>query len=227
MAGAAPQQSSKPTKKYSRKDVHKKDKPKLTKDDRRAKYTQLARDREGRRRRQLQSSTLVCYQCRQRGHAVADCPNNTTGGGDRKKKSHTIAPSRICFKCGSTEHSLSKCPKRNVGNADDLPFCHCFICNEKGHLSSKCPKNDHGIFVNGGECKNCGSNLHTSKNCPDREDLKKTKEKSVTGVPDIDPSSLLEGEGDHMPDLDAKKQKKKNEEQESKQKKTKRRVVNF
>jgi len=230
--------ASKPANKnVGRKDAHKKDKPTISKAERRAKYTQLARERENRKRRQMQSSNLVCYQCRQKGHAVIDCPNNgsQTSGASKRKSPGAAASSsssRVCFKCGSTEHSLSKCPKRNDGDANDLPFCHCFICNKKGHLSSKCPENENGIFVNGGECKTCGSKYHTSKNCPMKDDAKKQKkERSVTGEPEIDPSSLLEGEGDEMPDLDIVRPKGNTEKEEKINKKmpqaTKRRVVHF
>ena len=110
-----------------------------------------------------------------------------------------------------------------------------------GHLSSQCPSNTHGIYVNGGECKQCGSNLHTSKQCPQREDVVKKKEKSVTGLPEVDGDALLrlggEGGGDDMPELyksrnnndGGKQQQQQQDEKKSagSPKKAKRRVVNF
>ncbi|CAB9506149.1 Zinc finger, CCHC domain containing [Seminavis robusta] len=197
-------------------------KPKMTKEERRAKYTQLARDRETRRRKKLQHANVICYNCRERGHAVADCPNNT---GERKKTQSTI-----CFKCGSTEHSLSQCPKRQNSNSSDLPFCHCFICHQTGHLSSKCPQNEKGIFVNGGACKKCGSKQHTSKQCPENQDNNnKKKEKSVTGLPEINPQSLMEGKGDDLAGISEEPTTTTDttDKPEKKQQKKKRRVVKF
>jgi zinc finger CCHC domain-containing protein 9 len=213
-------------------------KPKLTKEDRRAKYTLLARERESQKRRKLQTSHLICYQCRQKGHAVADCPNNNSTTTNNKNKN---VPTRLCFQCGSTEHSLSSCPKRQKlshGEEEELPFCHCFICNQKGHLSSKCPQNNHGIYVNGGgECKTCGSNLHTSKACPEATNntTKKMKKEVSSSLPNMDPDTLLHGQGDDLAGMEEEelsrttiRKDKTPDTQQRKQRNTKkRRVVNF
>lgn len=250
MAGTTSTTTSSPPPNKKKGNHHKKNKndlrpkPKITKEERRAKYTQLARDREARKRRKLATSNVVCFQCRQKGHGIADCPQNNTQSKAEKQKNNpavsntmTMTKTRVCYKCGSTEHPLSKCPKRNEGGEDYLPFCHCFICNEKGHLSAKCPKNDHGIFVHGGECKQCGSKLHTSKDCPDKEDSRKAsskKEKASIGE-EIDPDTLLEGEGDDLvgaveknSSSEQQKMKKEGDNGNGNQKQKKKpRVVNF
>lgn len=45
----------------------------------------------------------MCFNCRQTGHEVADCPEV------RKDVDHGAG---ICFKCGSTEHRLERCRVR-------------------------------------------------------------------------------------------------------------------
>ena len=45
----------------------------------------------------------MCYNCRQAGHEIADCPEI--------RKDHDQGAG-ICFKCGSTEHRLEKCRTR-------------------------------------------------------------------------------------------------------------------
>lgn len=237
----SPSSSSSKRKKTGNNNNKKFSKTPITKEERRAKYTQLARDRETKRRKRQATSHLVCYQCRQKGHAVADCPQNSKSNDPKRNSkqpasSAASAATTICYKCGSTEHPLSKCPKRNDGDVDDLPYCHCFICNQMGHLSSKCPQNTHGIFVNGGQCKTCGSKYHTSKNCPERQDATKKKDKQVTEkeLPEIDEAELLQGQGDDiMPSSTSKdanaNQKKDETEKSNNKKKAKpsRRVVNF
>ena len=69
--------------------------------------------------------------------------------------------------CDSTAHSLSGCPIP-TSPLDPTPFATCFICLASGHLSSLCPSNPgRGIYVNGGNCKVCGSTAHRAKDCPD------------------------------------------------------------
>jgi zinc finger CCHC domain-containing protein 9 len=169
-------------------------KPKLSKEDRRAKYTELARQRASKDRERAVGRKSICFQCRQRGHTVANCPNSTVAN--------------CCYKCGSTEHTLGNCPKRprkgagggsGNGNGDGgnlLPFATCFVCNESGHLASQCPNNAKGIYINGGSCKICGSTQHRGTECPERkarESTPRADEKEGSGaVSDDEYSDLLD-----------------------------------
>jgi len=174
---------------------------KLTKEERRAKYTARARDR------QLHQKTkdLVCYHCREKGHSIQQCPqqqannNQTNNKSNSKKKKMVATPATaICYKCGSTEHTLASCPKNTkYGDGDaqqHLPFATCFICQEQGHLASSCSQNKHGIFVNGGACKHCGSNRHRGADCPERAKQKRADGTEPGGgrVEEVDVSDLLE-----------------------------------
>lgn len=166
-------------------------KPKMTKEERRKKYTDIARKRRekqnGFRRGEGKSKNFVCYNCRQPGHNAADCPNLGGGSGAengvctpvarRDGSSSSSTPATIlCYKCGSTEHALHNCPKRHRGDRSHLPFATCFICNEKGHLASACSKNKTGIYVNGGCCRTCGSTQHLATNCPERKKKKRSEQ---------------------------------------------------
>ena len=173
---------------------------KLTKEERRAKYTARARDRQLHQK----NKDLVCYHCREKGHSIQQCPqqqaNHKTNNNDNKKKKKVVAPSTaICYKCGSTEHTLASCPKNKKGGEGDdsqhlLPFATCFICQEQGHLASSCSQNKHGIFVNGGACKHCGSNRHRGADCPERAKWKRADGTEPGGgrVEEVDVSDLLE-----------------------------------
>jgi zinc finger CCHC domain-containing protein 9 len=164
-------------------------KPKLSKEDRRAKYTELARQRASKDRERSVGRKSICFQCRQRGHTVANCPNSTVAN--------------CCYKCGSTEHTLGNCPKRSrrgdssSGDGGNLlPFATCFVCNESGHLASQCPHNAKGIYINGGSCKVCGSTQHRGTECPERkakESKPRADEKGGSGaVSDDEYSDLLD-----------------------------------
>ena len=141
-------------------------KPKLTKAERRAKYTQRARDRQ----LQQRHAQTVCYHCRKRGHAVAHCPQNA-------------ASKSICFKCGSTQHGLWKCPQLLSSKSDStdfLPFATCFVCQQKGHLASSCPQNPHGVYVQGtGACQSCGSKQHRKSDCPQKQQQQQETQSAV------------------------------------------------
>ena len=155
------------TKGYEKCPAKAKRKPKMTKEERRAKYTEIARKRRQKEQQRISgryngNKQTVCYHCRQPGHAVANCPT-------KEKTTEEV----LCYKCGSTEHPLSSCPKRNSGNHDDLPYATCFLCKEKGHLVSTCPQNKKGIYVNGGSCRHCGSHQHLATDCPEKK--KKSK----------------------------------------------------
>jgi hypothetical protein len=42
-------------------------------------------------------------------------------------------------------------------------------------LISKCPENTKGIFVNGGECRKCGSKEHVASQCTETKPSKEEK----------------------------------------------------
>lgn len=148
-------------------------KRKITKEERRAKYTQKAKAR----RTKKNHSDKVCFNCRRKGHTAAECPN-VNKDADGSMTTATKLRSQMCYKCGSYEHSLKQCPKltpseRKVGNSGRLdyfnivlPFATCFICTKKGHLSSQCEQNENGLYVKGGSCKICGSKTHLVADCP-------------------------------------------------------------
>ena len=198
-------------------------KPKITKAERKEKYTRLARERSAQQALRRRGQSLVCFHCRERGHAVEHCPNVTAG---KNKGPRGAGRPKICYKCGSTEHGLGACPQRNEGDANDLPFASCFVCGEKGHLASGCSKNEKGIYINGGECKTCGSKQHLSKDCPKRAEGEQKKADSDSDEDSQQFADLLEGEGD---DNVAEKGTTSESERplETKAPKPKRRVVKF
>ena len=164
-------------------------KPKMTKAERREKYTRLARERSMQKALRRKGQTLTCFHCRQRGHVAEHCPDakETSSIKNRNK-----AP-KCCYKCGSTEHGLGACPQRNEG--PDLPFATCFVCGMQGHLASKCSANEKGIYVKGGSCKTCGSKQHLSKFCPNKN--RKADDSDASDADDgPQEADLLGGQGD-------------------------------
>mmetsp|Transcript_8136 Transcript_8136/g.10639 ORF Transcript_8136/g.10639 Transcript_8136/m.10639 type:complete len:195 (+) Transcript_8136:92-676(+) len=193
----------------------KKDNPKvkMTKEERRSKYTNLARERSQNQRRRLGERNLVCFHCRQRGHGVENCP---------QKEAATISK-KCCYKCGSTEHGLEACPKK--GSNQSLPFATCFICQQQGHLSSQCSNNENGIYVNGGCCKVCGSKSHLSKGCTEKQaKIKSDSEGKIQGLPPMENfDDLIEHDTDKPKPMKKDAPKKESEKNVTK----KRRVVKF
>eukprot|EP00934_Nitzschia_sp_Nitz4_P002519 Nitzschia sp. Nitz4//scaffold54_size114964//102586//103203//NITZ4_003871-RA/size114964-processed-gene-0.48-mRNA-1//1//CDS//3329554411//2509//frame0 len=164
-------------------------KPKMTKEERRKKYTDIARKRREKQYQNDKYKNAICFLCRRKGHSVSQCPDKETAG------NRNNSDSTLCFKCGSTEHSLAQCPQQK-GRPDhsNLPFATCFLCNEKGHLVSACPKNQKGIYVNGGCCRHCGSTQHLSKDCAEKASKAKEDKKSDGKLPTDDIDDLLEEE---------------------------------
>mmetsp|Transcript_25194 Transcript_25194/g.29156 ORF Transcript_25194/g.29156 Transcript_25194/m.29156 type:complete len:235 (+) Transcript_25194:118-822(+) len=199
----------------------KQSKPKITKEERRAKYTQLARDRRQKNGIKSRNKDVICFQCRKRGHTVSECPK--AGGvysNNNSVKSQSFTKN-CCYKCGGTTHSLKLCKKltpdekklvQRGGKIDyskmELPFAVCFICNEKGHLSGMCTKNKNGIYVKGGCCRLCGSKDHLVVNCPTKQNEEKNgDDDDDQSAGDVD--EYLEDEGNQeSPQIIQKKKKK-------------------
>ena len=102
----------------------------------------------------------ICFGCRQKGHSVDKCPQNSK---DENQQG------TICYRCGSKKHSLKGCKKPKPTEGPLLPFASCFVCNDKGHLASQCSKNTTGVYPKGGNCKICKSVEHLAKDCQVRK----------------------------------------------------------
>jgi len=108
----------------------------------------------------------TCFQCRQFGHVLSDCPNlknSMSRPGSGNDEDGNEITSEICFKCGSLEHTSRHCRKKG----EVFSFAKCFICSGTGHIARQCPKNSNGIYPSGGSCGECGSINHLKSACPD------------------------------------------------------------
>jgi len=106
------------------------------------------------------SKKLVCFNCREPGHMLADCPNARAEESDLGH-----AASGHCFKCGSLEHTSKDC-KSKLKRENAYRFAVCFICKQEGHLAKACPDNPKGLYPKGGGCVFCGSVEHLKRDCP-------------------------------------------------------------
>lgn len=148
-------------------------KPKITKEERRAKYTALARARRDKHMNKQRDKNLICYKCRKKGHSAENCvevENNDNNNNHNKTqmKQKQKGQGSICYKCGSTEHRIQICPKIkkylktgqtkvDFSKVGELPFASCYVCQKMGHLASSCPESRNGVFPMGGSCRECGS----------------------------------------------------------------------
>jgi len=107
-------------------------------------------------------SKKVCFQCREPGHRLSECP--------KAKVNETVGK---CYKCGSKDHTSKTCVSKLKG-ADAYKFADCFVCGQKGHLAKACPDNPKGLYPNGGGCRFCGSVEHLKSECP-RKSVKDAK----------------------------------------------------
>jgi zinc finger CCHC domain-containing protein 9 len=106
-------------------------KKKITKEERREKYTAIAKERQVKK----QQKDVMCFRCRQKGHSIQYCTNeaavvadaetengesqnNGTPGSciesettNKKSKKVKNQLTVCCYKCGSTEHNLASCPE--------------------------------------------------------------------------------------------------------------------
>merc|ERR1712142_650508 len=127
--------------------------------------TTLKKERRIAEKNLARSKKLVCFNCRQPGHMLADCPSALLG--------ETQPASGHCFKCGSLEHTSKDC-KSKLRRENAYRFAVCFICKEEGHLAKACPDNPKGLYPKGGGCIFCGSVEHLKRDCPRKveKDLK-------------------------------------------------------
>ena len=77
----------------------------------------------------------LCFNCRQSGHLIHECPQSES------------SETGICFKCGAGDHTSKNC-RANVAS-NEYPYAKCFICDEVGHLSRSCPHNPRGMYPQG------------------------------------------------------------------------------
>ena len=117
----------------------------------------LKRERRKAEKFLAKSKKNVCFQCREPGHVLNDCP--------QQKTSKSISKMGNCFKCGSNEHTSKDCESKLKG-ADAYRFAECFVCKQTGHLAKACPDNPKGLYPKGGGCRFCGSVEHLKSECP-------------------------------------------------------------
>jgi uncharacterized protein with PIN domain len=139
----------------------KKSLPKLSQDDRNARFRKTIEDD----REREQANFTTCLNCRKRGHFVKDCPR--LKGKAHVEEQQEAKGGVFCYNCGSYGHALRHCAVERDANGY-LPYAVCFICKQEGHLARSCPNNSHGLYPKGGCCHICGKIDHLARDCPDR-----------------------------------------------------------
>eukprot|EP01083_Nonionella_stella_P072644 195917_1 len=185
-------------------------KPKMTKEQRREKYTNIARNRREANMTRARDKQLICFKCRKTGHSAANCKIVSTSDGNSSNNNMPIQRKKnICYKCGSTEHRIQACPliqkyikagrdKKGIdyANVGELPFAMYYVCNKTGHLSSYFPEGKKVCYPTGGGCRECGSVDHYVADCPERKKGKKQTnedtEKDVTIDQYLDDEPVVE-----------------------------------
>lgn len=157
----------------------------------------LKRERRKAEKTLARSKKLVCFNCREPGHMLADCPKT-----EAVKVEAMPTAAGHCFKCGSLEHTSKDC-KSKLKRENAYRFAVCFICKQEGHLAKACPDNPRGLYPNGGGCVFCGSVEHLKRDCP-RKAEKDLRQGVKVGMID---GAGLEEEDSHVSVFRKKKSK--------------------
>jgi len=157
----------------------------------------LKRERRKAEKTLARSKKLVCFNCREPGHMLADCPKT-----ESVKVEAMPTAAGHCFKCGSLEHTSKDC-KSKLKRENAYRFAVCFICKQEGHLAKACPDNPRGLYPNGGGCVFCGSVEHLKRDCP-RKAEKDLRQGVKVGMID---GAGLEEEDSHVSVFRKKKSK--------------------
>merc|ERR1712037_438264 len=86
----------------------------------------LKRERRRAEKALARRTKHVCFNCRQPGHDLAECPQASSG----PKKPTAASSGKICFKCGSNEHTSRDCESRLKG-ADAFAFATCLYARRR------------------------------------------------------------------------------------------------
>ncbi|KAI3509053.1 hypothetical protein L1887_24077 [Cichorium endivia] len=107
-----------------------------------------------------------CYQCRQLGHFIYNCPNKEISPDSLKKAEKNVTAKEAttdvlrCYRCGTLGHKRSDCPSEGL-------LLTCFGCGEAGHKADLCPKKKNGETSHKAEASSKKEDCDT---CPKKED---------------------------------------------------------
>lgn len=131
----------------------------------------------------VHSPIPVCFQCNEKGHTRADCPQGEITA-DQRDLSHVVKI--VCPNCDQEGHRLRTCPEprkvrstgcRNCGSEDhkvvecDQPRKPkdgdlCYNCESPDHYGKDCPE-ERKPREDTRECYNCGQGGHIGRDCPE------------------------------------------------------------